>query len=79
MLKNKKAITSHCKLELLKKSHYLLTDPRIMLNFSQNFKSGLNFNYRVKDFKETEHESNPGSGSMFCTQQNAPLDLHNRA
>ena len=23
-------ITSHCKLELLKKSHYLLTDPRIM-------------------------------------------------
>ena len=30
MLKNKKAflITSHCKLELLRKSHYLLTDPR---------------------------------------------------
>ena len=31
MLKNKKHFlnTSHCKLELLRKSHYLLTDPRI--------------------------------------------------
>ena len=33
MLKNKKhfLITSHCNLELLRKSHYLLTDPRMIL------------------------------------------------
>ena len=32
MLKNKKAFFdySHCKLELLRKSHYLLTDPRTL-------------------------------------------------
>ena len=32
-------ITSHCKLELLRKSHYLLTDPRIKYLLAFNKKS----------------------------------------
>ena len=57
-------ITSHCKLELLKKSHYLLTDPRIYLveNFFQGVakKKGLHFesvlNFMIFVSKTTKKE-----------------------